>query len=98
MNNISPRLLEFRRRADKIPVWSGKGYAPSREVPKYDGLIFERTQSAKMARSRHPSPRTRPNCLGPPSSSSLCCSSVSSFRTAPSSSENTIEVHRWRLP
>ncbi len=47
----SPRLLEFKRRADKIPSapWHGKGYAPSRETPKYEGLMFQRQQSKKMA-------------------------------------------------
>lgn len=48
---VSPRLLDYQARAARIPraPWHGKGYAPSREAPKYDGLTFQRQQSAKMA-------------------------------------------------
>ena len=47
----SPRLLVFAERARKIPSapWHGKGYAPSREAPKFDGLTFQRQQSREMA-------------------------------------------------
>ena len=52
MGNISPRLLEYQRRAAKIPPapWAGKGYAPSKHAEfKSDDLVFQRQQSAKMA-------------------------------------------------
>lgn len=48
---VSPRLLDYQARAARIPraPWAGKGYAPSREAPKYDGLTFQRQQSRDMA-------------------------------------------------
>ena len=46
----SPKLLEFQARARRQhQPWHGKGYAPSREAPKYDGLTFQRQQSRDMA-------------------------------------------------
>lgn len=48
INNVSPRLLEFKRRADKIP--RGKGYIMSKEAAHHpDDLSFRRQQSKKMA-------------------------------------------------
>jgi len=50
MTNISPKLLEYQRRARKIPVWAGKGYAPSKHAEfKSDDLVFQRQQSPRMA-------------------------------------------------
>ena len=51
MSYVSPRLLEFKRPAEKIPTWAGKGYAPSRYAAfnSADYLKFPRTQSPAMA-------------------------------------------------